>query len=169
MSLNDTISFSSNPVESTSVSLALNEISTFKINLGALSLGNKSAIITIISNDTNENPFIFSIEYNVVKAYDFVVKYSTQELSRGETVNLGSFNVKTDIIKTITATNKGLFYNIRVLAVLAEGDVILSNIPSLPLILHPEEANIFQFNAKFNSTSLGKKNASIDIQWEVVS
>lgn len=168
-SMNDTITFSSNPVESSSLNLAFNQTTELKINLGATSLGSKSLIVTILSNDTNENPFVFSITYNVATSYDFIVKYSTQELSDGETVNLGSFNIKTNIIKTITAVNGGSFYNIRVLAVLADGEVTLASIPSLPFILQVNEGNVFQFNAIFSSTSLGRKDASIDIQWEAIS
>lgn len=156
-----------NPSSSGLITLAFNEYSTFKVRLDNSSVGNKTAIIIITSNDSNKNPFVFTISYSIAKAYNLSVKESSNELSEEEEVSLGSFDKRSIIKKNITLTNNGIAFGIRLLNIFIEGDAVLNNIPSLPYVLQPNEANAVQFIANFDSAILGKRNASLKIQWEV--
>lgn len=160
-----------NPVNGQAVTLSFGASSQFTIRLDSSTLGTKTLHISIISNDTgtNKNPFNVTITYTIAKAFDLVVKESSEEVSDDETVNLGSFSRRSNILKTISASNRGIFYNIRILGIIPTGDVQLQGIPLLPVVLQPREANVLQFTAKFGSSSLGTRNASINVQWEVAS
>jgi len=156
-----------NPSSSDSVSLAFNSSANFKVRLDNSSLGSKSAVILITSNDPDENPFLFTLSYLIAKPFDLIIKESSTEVLDGDTINLGSFNKKSIINKSISMSNRGISYGVKLLNIFGEGDVTLTNIPSLPYVLQPNEANAVQFIAKFGSSVVGKRNASLKIQWEV--
>lgn len=158
-----------NPSSSGSVTLSFNNFSEFKIRLDNSSVGNKSAVVLITSNDPDKNPFIFTISYSIAKPFDLIIKESLLEVFDGDSVNLGSFNKKSIINRNISMSNRGISYGIKLLNIFGEGDVVLTNIPSLPYVLQPNEANAVQFIAKFGSLVIGKRNASLKIQWEVSS
>ena len=162
-------SFVTNPSDSSSLSLEFNQSSVFTIRFDTSSVGSKSVVVLISSNDPSRNPFVFTISYTVSKPFNLVVKESLREIDSGETVNIGSFNKKQIINKDITLTNSGISYGVKLLNILAEGDVTLQGVPLLPFVLQPSEANTVKFVAKFGSAVLGKRNGSIKIQWEVTS
>jgi len=155
------------PTASSSVTLGFNASTSFAIRLDTADLGNKSVIVTITSNDSDENPFIFTITYTVAKAFDLIVQESSEEVAEDETVNLGSFNKRTIINRNISVSNRGISYGIRLLSISSDGEVSLIGVPSLPYVLQPNERNIVEFVARFGSATLGRKNASLRIQWEV--
>lgn len=155
------------PTASSSVTLGFNASTTFTIRLDTADLGNKSVIVTITSNDSDENPFVFTITYTVAKAFDLIVQESSEEVTEDETVNLGSFNKRTIINRNISVSNRGISYGIRLLSISSDGEVSLIGVPSLPYVLQPNERNIVEFVARFGSATLGRKNASLRIQWEV--
>lgn len=155
------------PAASNSVTLASNQSTTFVIGLDTAELGDKSVIITITSNDSNENPFVFTATYTISKAFDLIVQESSEEVTESETVNLGSFNKRTIINRNISISNRGISYGIRLLSVSSDGEVSLIGVPSLPYVLQPNERNVVEFVARFGSATLGRKNASLSIQWEV--
>lgn len=155
------------PTENSSVTIKFNESAIFTIGLDTSELGNKSVIITITSNDLDESPFIFTIVYTIAKAFELIVQESSKEIAENETVDLGSFSKRTIINKNISISNRGISYGIRILSISFDGEISLLGIPSLPYVLQPNEKNIIEFIAKFNSATLGSKNASLSIQWEV--
>jgi len=155
------------PTDSQSVSLAFNESTTFVIGLDTEDTGDKSFIVTITSNDEDDDPFIFTVTYSIAKAFDLFVQESSEEVAEDDTINLGSFSKKTIINRNITISNRGISYGIRLLSIASDGEVSLLGIPSLPYVLQPNEKNAVEFIARFASSTLGRKNASLSIQWEV--
>lgn len=155
------------PSDSGELSLDFNESVTFVVGLDTTGLGDKSVVVLITSNDSDENPFVFTISYTIAKAFDLFVQESSEEVESDETVNLGSFNKKTIINKNISISNKGISYGIRLLSISSDGDISLLGVPSLPFVLQPNERSIAEFVARFGSATLGRKNASLRIQWEV--
>ena len=160
-------SLTTDPTASSSVTLGFNQSTTFAIGLDTTELGDKSLIVTITSNDSDENPFVFTISYTVSKAFDLIVQESSEEVTEDETVSLGSFNKRTIINRNISISNRGISYGIRLLSISSDGEVSLIGIPSLPYVLQPNERNIVEFVARFGSATLGRKSASLRIQWEV--
>lgn len=156
-----------NPSSSSAVNLSFNSNTTLTVSLDTSSLGQKSFVVVITSNDPDENPFIFTVLYEISKPFNLEVQQSSNEVFDGETVNLGSFNNKSVINKTITLQNGGISYGIRVTNILVSGSVVLVSLPSLPFVLEPNNGNVVQFTTRFDSSVLGKRNASLRIQWEV--
>lgn len=162
---NETVVF--NPSESSIVNLSFNSSSTLTVSLDTISLGQKSFVVVVTSNDPDENPFVFTVIYEIVKPFSLEVQQSLNEVFDGDLVNLGSFNHKSIINKTITLENGGISYGIRVTDILVDGSAILVGLPSLPFVLEPNNGNSVQFITRFDSSVLGKRNASLRIQWEV--
>jgi hypothetical protein len=168
-SSNDAVVFVDNPVSSGSLTLQLNASDSFSIKLDSSSLGSKTAIIRISSNDYNTTPFTINVVYSVMKSFNLIVAEQNNSFDDGETVDIGSFFKRDTIIKRIFLSNDGIYHNIRVLGVTGESGVSLLNIPALPFILQPNRLNIVQFQISFDSSSLGTKNGNIRIEWEVAS
>lgn len=157
----------SNPVSVDPISLSFNASTSFTVLLNSSSLGSKSFVLSIASNDPNKNPFTLTVVYEVSKPFDLSVKESSNNILDESIINLGSFNKKNIINKNITLSNTGVSYGIRVTNIVSEGGVVLINIPSLPFVLQANEGSSSQFIARFDSSVLGKRTASIKIQWEV--
>lgn len=155
------------PSESSAVNLSFNSNATLTVSLDTASLGQKSFVVVITSNDPDENPFVFTVLYEIAKPFSLEVQQSSNEVFDGDTVSLGSFNHKSVINKTITLENGGISYGIRVTNILVDGSAILVGLPSLPFVLEPNNGNSVQFTTRFDSSVLGKRNASLRIQWEV--
>lgn len=155
------------PSASSAVNLSFNSNATLTVSLDTVSLGQKSFVVVITSNDPDENPFVFTVLYEIAKPFSLEVQQSSNDVFDGETVNLGSFNHKSVINKTISLENSGISYGIRVTNILVDGSAILVGLPSLPFVLEPNNGNSVQFTTRFDSSVLGKRNASLRIQWEV--
>jgi len=155
------------PSSTEEISISYNLFSTFKVRIDTSSLGLKSFIITIVSNDSLKTPFIITVNYIVASTFDLFVKESSEEVIDQEVLSLGSFDKKSIINRNISLSNKGISYGIRLLSFISDGDITLSGIPSLPFVLQPNEKNSLQIVAKLGSTVLGKRNASLGFQWEV--
>lgn len=155
------------PSDGSGFSLSFGENEIIKVSLDTTTLGQKSFVVLISSNDPEKNPFIFTVIYEISKAFNLQVKQSSIEVFDEDIVNLGSFSQKSIINKTITLENDGISYGVRVTSILAEGNLSLINIPALPFVLEPNNGNSVQFLAKFDSNTLGTRNASLRIQWEV--
>lgn len=155
------------PSGSSAVNISFNSNVTLTVSLDTASLGQKSFIVVITSNDSDENPFVFTVVYEIAKPFSLEVQQSSNEVFDGDSVNLGSFNHKSIINKTITLENGGISYGIRVTNILVDGSAILVGLPSLPFVLEPNNGNSVQFTTRFDSSVLGKRNASLRIQWEV--
>jgi len=155
------------PSESSEIGLSFNSNVTLTVSLDTASLGQKSFVVVITSNDPDENPFVFTVLYEIAKSFSLEVKQSSNEVFDGDTVSLGSFNYKSIINKTITLENGGISYGIRVTNILVDGNAVFVGLPSLPFVLEPKNGNSVQFITRFDSSVLGKRNASLRIQWEV--
>lgn len=155
------------PSGSSAVNLSFNSNATLTVSLDTTSLGQKSFVVVITSNDPDENPFVFTVVYEIAKPFSLEVQQSSNEVFDGDSINLGSFNHKSIINKTITLENGGISYGIRVTNILVSGNAILIGLPSLPFVLEPNNGNSVQFTTRFDSSVLGKRNASLRIQWEV--
>jgi len=158
-----------NPVSSSSANVVTNATISFVIRLDSASLGHKTAVVVVSSNDTANSPFVFTLSYNISSAYNLLVKEDAMEVSENDIVNLGSFNKKATILKTISLSNNGITYNIRVLGITASGDLTIENIPALPFVLQTNEANVSQLTAKLSSAVLGNRTGGITVQWEPIN
>ncbi len=162
-------SLSLNPSSSSSIMIGFNDTSTFKIKLNTSSLGGKTTLLVIASNDTNNNPFIINLSYSVKDSYKLSVKYNSQEIDDNEEINLGSYFKDIQIQKNIILSNEGIYYGIRIISVTVGDNINLENVPSLPFVLQPNSANSMQITSSFNSSSEGTNNSSLKIQWEVIN
>jgi len=168
-SINDGVTFSSNPVANSAVSIPFNTSASFSLLLDTTSLGQKTVIITLVSNDTSNDPYIITVSYNISKSFNLVVEENSISLTHQEVVDIGTYDKKKSIVKRISLSNDGIFHNIRVLGIVAEGHISLRNIPALPFILQANKLNVAQFQANFDSLVLGIRTGDIKIQWEVAS
>jgi hypothetical protein len=159
--------FVSNPVATTSVNLSFNQSVAIICGLDTSSIGEKSFVITINSNDAVNNPFVFTVIYTVAESYDLVIKQSTSELSDNDTISLGSITQNSVVSKNISMSNSGILYGIKVTNIISQGSADLLQIPALPIVLEPNESNSFSFVVRVNTASLGQKTSLVQIQWEV--
>lgn len=160
--------FNINPTAASSISLGFNQTSTFSVNLDSSTIGENSFVISIISNAVDKSPFSFTVVYEVREGYKLVVRQSNLDVVDGETISLGSVKKSSELNKAISLSNSGITYIIKVTNIYASGSSYLSEVPALPFILEPNSTNRINFNIKMETSTLGTKNSSMYIQWEVV-
>ena len=160
-----------------STPIASSGSTTFQITFNPSALGIRDAVLTIANNDSNENPYNFSIqgrgttrEINVRgNAVDILDGDNTPSLT--DDTDFGSVNITSGtIVKTFTIQNTSFSPNGGVLSltdpspyVVISGpdaaDFSLTVIPSTPIAVSGSTT----FQITFNPTTAGIKNASISI------
>jgi hypothetical protein len=159
--------FSYNPSVSQQVNLNFNQTAVVSCNLDTVSVGDRSFVVTIASNDALKPIFVFTIYYSVAESYQLVVKQVSEQIYDNQIIDIGSVNQNSVLVKTISISNSGILYSIRVSNIVLQGNANLLKVPALPFIVEPNESNTFSFNVRLNTNSLGKKDSELQIQWEV--
>ena len=155
---------------SPSASIAANGgISTFNVIFNPSALGIRSATISIVNNDSNENPYDFAIqgtgttpEINVKGNFTTIVDGDTTPTGTDQT-DFGSVSIQSGIVYvTYTIENIGTAtLNIGAITILGTnaGDFNVTIPPSSSLTA----GSTTTFQIGFNPIILGVKNASISI------
>ncbi|MBK8432678.1 MAG: choice-of-anchor D domain-containing protein [Chloroflexi bacterium] len=79
---------------------------TFQVALTAATPGSYTGTVSFANNDTNENPFTFTVSGTVI-APEIVVSEAGSNIPNGGSVNYGTTNLPTPITKTFTISNTG--------------------------------------------------------------
>lgn len=160
-----------------STPIASSGSTTFQITFNPSAVGIRDAVLTIANNDSNENPYNFSIqgrgttrEINVTgNAIDIVDGDITPSLT--DNTDFGAVNITSGtIVKTFTIQNTSFSPNGGILSltdpspyVVISGpdaaDFSLTAMPSSPIAVSGSTT----FQITFNPTTAGIKNASISI------
>lgn len=160
-----------------STPIASSGSTTFQITFNPSALGIRDAVLTIANNDSNENPYNFSVqgrgttrEINVRgNAVDILDGDNTPSLT--DDTDFGSVNITSGtIVKTFTIQNTSFSPNGGILSltdpspyVVISGpdaaDFSLTVIPSTPIAVSGSTT----FQITFNPTTAGVKNATISI------
>ncbi|WP_374399730.1 beta strand repeat-containing protein [Flavobacterium sp.] len=160
-----------------STPIASSGSTTFQITFNPSALGIRDAVLTIANNDSNENPYNFSVqgrgttrEINVRgNAVDILDGDNTPSLT--DDTDFGSVNITSGtIVKTFTIQNTSFSPNGGILSltdpspyVVISGpdaaDFSLTTIPLSPIAVSGSTT----FQITFNPTTAGVKNATISI------
>lgn len=142
---------------------------TFTVKFTAGATGVRSAIMSIANNDSNENPYNFTIQGNTtsinmnVKAAALLIADNDTTPSTADWTDFGSTNVSSPITRTYTIENTGTA-NLNLtgtpkVALTGSSDFSVTTQPTSPV----SASGTTTFVVRFNPTSTGTKNASISI------
>jgi len=152
-----------------SATVAGRSTTTFTVKFTPGATGARSAIINIDNTDSNENPYIFTIQGNTT-SINMNVKGGTVLIADGDITpstndftDFGSTNVSSPITRTFTVENTGtLSLNLTgtpKVVLTGSTDFSVTTQPSSPIV----SSGTTTFIVTFNPTSIGSKTASISI------
>ncbi|WP_395043269.1 choice-of-anchor D domain-containing protein, partial [Flavobacterium sp.] len=151
-----------------SSTIAVGTSTTFVVSFNPSAIGIRTASISVINNDANENPYDFAIQGNGILS-EINIQGNTITIIDGDTTpsitdwtDFGSSNIGTAITKTFTIQNTGT-------ADLTIGTITFSGtnaaeftITSAPIATILAGGNT-TFTVSFNPSSLGLRTATISI------
>jgi hypothetical protein len=152
-----------------SATVAGRSTTTFVVKFTAGATGVRSAIMSIANNDSNENPYNFTIQGNTtsinmnVKAAALLIADGDTTPSSTDWTDFGTTNVSSAITRTYTIENTGttnlLLSGTPKVALTGSTDFSVTTQPASPV----GASSTTTFVVTFNPTSTGTKNASISI------
>ncbi|UCB44305.1 MAG: choice-of-anchor D domain-containing protein [Spirochaetota bacterium] len=147
------------------VSLLENSSTTFTIMFRPVDTGNKSATVTIISDDPDENPYTFTVQGDgsAVPEPDINVKQGDTELPSGFGVyNYGYVESNTTTPPVVfTVENKGTaILNINSISV-TSGDPLQFIIDTSSTVFNVEESSSTEFTITFSPDSVAEYKSAI--------
>ncbi|WP_395052633.1 choice-of-anchor D domain-containing protein [Flavobacterium sp.] len=149
-------------------SVAVNSSTTFVVSFNPSALGIRTASISIVNNDANENPYNFTIQGNGIlpeiniqgNAITILDGDSTPSIT--DLSDFGSSNIGTATTKTFTIQNLGTA-DLTIGAITFLGtnaaEFTITNIPNTTVIA----GGTTTFTVSFNPSSLGLRTATISI------
>ena len=161
--------FITEPTESNSISVAFNSNALYAIRLDTSVVGEKSFVVTIISNDTENSPYVFTVTYEIKDAYYLDITESSETVVEDSVLEYGTIARNTITNKTIKIVNSGILYGIKISNILISGNVRIVSLPQMPVVLQPNSANNYSFSIKLDTVNLGNRSANFSIQWEVIT
>lgn len=142
----------------------------FVLNLSVATAGTKKITVILYTTDTTNNPFVFTLTYSVLPAYDLRILDSTNtSLSSDNEIALGFIDKGTIPVKTYIIRNEGILNSIIINSITCSGDIIMQGSASLPITLNVGGSNALSFSVGFISSTVGQKAGDITIDWSVSS
>lgn len=148
------------------VSIPISGSKTLQVLLSTEELGNKTFTVTVISNDSAHNPYIFYVNYSVLPESNLEIKDEGVPIEDGDSVSLGSLDRGNDSKKTYILKNSGVSKSVIINSVSVTGDVIIDSVTPLPATLSPNNANAVTLIISFSTDESGLKSGNLIIDWD---
>jgi len=146
-------------------SISASNYATLNLSTITSTLGNKSITVSVSSNDSLNNPFVFTLTYSVLPHTSLTFSSDNSELIDGEDFDVGSIDKGKSYTKSYTLRNDGVYKNLMIDSLTASEDLSIVGTYSLPFALAPNGSNSLVVTVLFDTLTVGLKDGIFTINY----